>query len=840
MNFRRPMVNFPELIQKPEVLLIFFMITLAVAGSLYMSYTWSNSLAAITDQVVTLAVMVELSLQRDVLGDLGNPQNNNQNPGYQQIKTILEKVAAANNDIRVAYIYTKKDGKVYLIADSRPASFQAHALPGLEYVRTHPQFIRPFFDRKPLVTRPITDRWGTWVSVLVPIKDDSGQTMAVLGMDYSVVIWNRHAIVHTVQSGMIIICLFWLLIAYYKVSTRNIALNAEKNKLTVANMKLKEQETLFRTIFEQSPLGLAFGDGAQKLAVMNSMFEKITGRSKKEIEDLSWDAMIHPDDLPYALEKFAQIKAGENNGYSMIVRYFRPDGSIAWVKLTITPIVIDNQTQLSHLYIIADITEHVRAEEALRESERSHAMLLSNLPGMAYRCNYDRDWTMQFVSEGCFELAGYKPESLIQNAEISFNDLIKPEYRELIWEKWTQALLHKKVFRDEYPITTASAEIRWVLEQGRGIYAPNGEVVAIEGLIIDITARKEREEEIEYLNYHDVLTGLYSRRFFEREKERVDHPDQLPVSVIIGDINGLKLINDAWGHAEGDKLIVTIAEILSGCCRRQDILARTGGDEFSILLPKTSNEIAYQIIKRIETACEEYRNNTPDMACHTHISLGCATKKSADESLKSIIKDAEDRMYRSKLLQKGSFHSSVIASMKTTLFEKSQETQEHAGRLIELSRAVGQKMKLTNEQLNELELLSTLHDIGKIAIKDCILNKPGKLTEAEWAEMKKHPGIGYRIAMASPELAPIADYILYHHERWDGNGYPQGLKEEDIPLLSRIIAITDAFDAMTEDRPYRKAMTREAALAEIERNAGTQFDPKIARLFIELVAAKRD
>jgi diguanylate cyclase (GGDEF)-like protein/PAS domain S-box-containing protein len=447
---------------------------------------------------------------------------------------------------------------------------------------------------------------------------------------------------------------------------------------------------------------------------------------------------------------------------------------------------------------------------------------------------------MQFISEGCFELTGYKPESLLQNAELSFNDLIKPEYRELIWEKWTQTLLKKDVFRDEYPIVTASAEVKWVLEQGRGVYGKDGEVIAIEGLIIDITARKEREEEIEYLNYHDVLTGLYNRRFFEPEKERFDQPDQLPLSIIIGDINGLKLINDALGHAEGDKLIVKIAEILSGCCRRQDILARTGGDEFSILLPKTSNEVAYKIIKRIETACEEYRNNTPGEACHTHISLGCATKKSAGESLKSVIKDAEDRMYRSKLLQKGSFHSSVIASMKTTLFEKSQETQEHAGRLIELSRAVGQKMNLSNEQLNELELLSTLHDIGKIGIKDSILNKPGKLTEAEWVEMKKHPGIGYRIAMASPELAPIADFILYHHERWDGNGYPHGLKGEDIPLLSRIIAITDAFDAMTEDRPYRKAMIREAALAEIERNIGSQFDPEIAKIFIKLVAAKKD
>jgi diguanylate cyclase (GGDEF)-like protein/PAS domain S-box-containing protein len=833
MSCRRPLVNFSEMIQKPKALLIFSMIALVVAGSLYLRYTWVNSMDVITDQVVTLAVMVELSLQRVVLGDLANPQNN-QNPGYQQIKTILEKVAAANNDIRVAYIYIKKDGKVHFIADSRPVRSKSHVLRGREYAKTNPQFTRPFFDRKPLITRPVMDPWGRWVSVLVPIKDDAGQTMAVLGMDYSTVIWNRHAIVHTGQTGIVLLFLGLLLWAFYKIFTRNIALNDEKNKLTLVNEKLGEKEALFRTIFEQSPIGIAYGNGKNILAI-NPMYENIVGRSKKQLDVLSWTEITHPDDVQKDLENFAKLEAGEIEGYSMIKRYFRPDQSIVWVNLTIAPLRIDNKTPMNHLCIIDDITERVRAEEALRESERSHAMLLSNLPGMAYRCNYDRDWTMQFVSEGCFELTGYKPESLVQNAEISFNALIKPEYRELIWEKWTQALLHKQVFRDEYPITTASAEVKWVLEQGRGIYDPNGEVVAIEGLIIDITARKEREDEIEYLNYHDVLTGLYNRRFFEREKERIDQPDQLPLSVIIGDINGLKLINDALGHAEGDKLIVTMAKILNGCCRKEDILARTGGDEFGILLSKTSNEAAYNLIKRIETVCEENRSKTTGEACHTHISLGCATKRNAAESLKSVIKDAEDRMYRSKLLQKGSFHSSVIASMKTTLFEKSQETQEHAWRLIELSKAVGQEMNLSTEQLNELELLSTLHDIGKIGIKDSILNKPGKLTEAEWGEMKKHPGIGYRIAMASPELAHIADYILYHHERWDGNGYPQGLKGEEIPLFSRVIAITDAFDAMTENRPYRKAMTREAALAEIERNAGTQFDPKIAKLFIELV-----
>ncbi len=150
-------------------------------------------------------------------------------------------------------------------------------------------------------------------------------------------------------------------------------------------------------------------------------------------------------------------------------------------------------------------------------------------------------------------------------------------------------------------------------------------------------------------------------------------------------------------------------------------------------------------------------------------------------------------------------------------------------------RMLGKAMGLQEHQLNELQLLSTMHDIGKISIDNYILTKPGKLNEEEWLEMKKHPGIGYRIAMTSTNLKSIAEYILCHHERWDGKGYPQGLLEESTPLLSRILAVADAYDAMTSDRSYRKALAKEVAITEITKNAGTQFDPEIVKLFLEVM-----
>lgn len=490
--------------------------------------------------------------------------------------------------------------------------------------------------------------------------------------------------------------------------------------------------------------------------------------------------------------------------------------------------------------IESERNEQKQTEQKLMESERSKSVLLSNLQGMAYRCKYDRDWTMLFISQGCFELTGYKPESLLYNEEISFNDLIDPEYRELIWNTWAKTIELRTIFREEYPIKTASGQIKWVFEQGRGVYDENGQVEALEGLIIDITDRKKREDEIRYLNYHDVMTGLYNRRFFDKEKKHLDNKSQLPLSIIIGDINGLKLINDALGHAEGDKLIIETAIILRSYCREGDVLARVGGDEFCILLPKTDNETAWEILKKINMACEAYNNNASSEAHYINISLGYATKEAVEENIDLVVKVAEDYMYKRKLLEHKSSHSAIVASIKTTMLEKSQETEEHAERLTALTKAVGIKLDLSELKLDELELLATLHDIGKVGIDDQILNKQGKLTEEEWIEMKKHPEIGYRIAMSSPELMSISDYILCHHERWDGKGYPQGLKGEDIPLLSRVLAVADAYDAMTEDRTYRRAMPVEAALAEIKNNAGTQFDSRIAHLFVGIIKGETE
>lgn len=179
--------------------------------------------------------------------------------------------------------------------------------------------------------------------------------------------------------------------------------------------------------------------------------------------------------------------------------------------------------------------------------------------------------------------------------------------------------------------------------------------------------------------------------------------------------------------------------------------------------------------------------------------------------------------------------SATIDTLLAILYEKSCETEEHSKRLGEYCHAMGQRLGLSSREMDEIVLLALLHDIGKVGIHVNILQKPGALTPGEWDEMKKHPKIGSRIARSIPELNAISDLILSHHERWDGKGYPRGLKGEEIPLSCRILAVADSFDAMINDRVYRKAMEKEEAIQEIESNAGTQFDPRIADIFVKIM-----
>ena len=359
----------------------------------------------------------------------------------------------------------------------------------------------------------------------------------------------------------------------------------------------------------------------------------------------------------------------------------------------------------------------------------------------------------------------------------------------------------------------------------------NGTIYGVVMVFRDVTQEKEQREKIEYIMSHDSMTGLYNRWYMEEALSRYDHEEKGSCALIMGDLNGLKLVNDAFGHYEGDRFIREIAAILESSSGPHDVVCRWGGDEFLILMPGAGAADAEQLIERILARCSEKSDETLQLS----IALGYAIKKEPGERIHDVLREAEQLTYRRKLMIEKSFRSSVINALLATLAAKSEETEEHAERLQHYCGLIGKILGISTKELDEMSLFAMLHDIGKVGINDAILQKPGALSDEEWLEMKKHPEIGFRIAQNNVDLAPISEYILSHHERWDGSGYPRGLSGEEIPVLARILAVVDAFDAMTNDRIYSNPISREAAAEEILRCAGTQFDPVIARLFVEQV-----
>jgi diguanylate cyclase (GGDEF)-like protein/PAS domain S-box-containing protein len=386
----------------------------------------------------------------------------------------------------------------------------------------------------------------------------------------------------------------------------------------------------------------------------------------------------------------------------------------------------------------------------------------------------------------------------------------------------------------------ASLKTHTVLLNHRGALVPiadsaapikneEGEMFGAIMVFRDISIDQRQKEQILYLSYHDSLTELYNRRYVESCLPELENPLLLPLAVVMGDVNGLKMTNDAFGHLRGDALLKNVGRCIKKNLRKNDIGARWGGDEFLIFLPNTTAGEAKEFIDSIK--------QTLTMICEEKISVsfGFAMKESAERSVPAVFQEAEEQMYHQKLLEGKSYRNNILNTLLATLYERSQETEEHARRLKGYCHHVGNVLGLTSKELSELSLLAMLHDIGKVAVDQNVLQKPSALNVQEWVEMKRHSEIGFRIAQNSPDLINVAEYILFHHERWDGGGYPRGLRGEEIPLLCRILAVADAYDAMTSDRVYRKAFTKEEAIGELIANSGTQFDPQIIRIFMKSV-----
>lgn len=479
--------------------------------------------------------------------------------------------------------------------------------------------------------------------------------------------------------------------------------------------------------------------------------------------------------------------------------------------------------------IITNALERHQFEEKLKESEAS------------YRTIFENTGTATIITE---------ENSMIVLANDEFTKLSGFERQEIEGAKsWTQffceetvekMITYHSLRRRNDPSVPNNYEAQFKDKSGNTkhvlvhVAILPGKKQSIFSLT-DISAKKNAENKLKYLSYHDFLTGLFNRTYFEEEFSRLEQ-QRKSVGVIVCDLDGLKLTNDTAGHNAGDAMLVAASKVLKSSIRADDVLARIGGDEFAILLPDCSQAILQSICLRIKRNLA--RHNKSNSKLNINMSLGYSLKTEESKSLSDVFKEADDNMYKEKLHNNQSRQGQIINTLSKAIEARDFITGGHAERLHEHVTELACKVGIKENELADLRLFAKFHDIGKVGIPDRILFKREPLTKKEMYEMRRHSEIGYRIACTSPDLLRIADWILKHHEWWNGSGYPLGLKGHDIPLECRILSIVDAYDAMTCDRPYRKAMSHALAVKELRRYSGVQFDPELVELFIGYITDK--
>ena len=568
--------------------------------------------------------------------------------------------------------------------------------------------------------------------------------------------------------------------------------NITERKLSSA--KLEEKSAELENFFNLIPGLLSFADLEGNFLRLNKAWEEVLGYTVDELKNLHFTDIVHPEDLKKSEEALEQL-VEENQLIDFTARLRGKDGDYRYLEWHAA-------RQGERIYAAArDVTEYKRAEKQLNERIKE------------LNCLYE---TAKLLSDFKSPL-----EKSLQKAA----DIIKSGWQ--YPDKTSVKIVYDgiEVYSDDFEKSSHNLSRKIpVADDKEGeliVYCSmedmedtspflNGEVKLIDSLaelLRHLIRRNKNQERLKYLAHRDQLTGLYKHSFFDEQMKRLDYSEQLPMSIYLLDINGLQLFNESFGHKTGNKILKRVADKLNSAVRKKDIIARWGEDEFAVLMPQTDREEAEIVKERTEKLFE----NITVEEMMVSISGGLATKYKPEKNPHEVLNEALDRLERDKLTKSSSSKSKMVQSLLNALLEKSEETEVHADRMEMLAQKLGEKAGLSDDELNSLSLLAKLHDIGKIMIPEDILKKPGKLNDKEWEKIETHPKVGSNIVAATEEFSHIAEAIRHHHEHWNGEGYPDGLKGEEIPLLARIISIVDAYDVITNNRAYKEASSKKEA-----------------------------
>lgn len=594
-------------------------------------------------------------------------------------------------------------------------------------------------------------------------------------------------------------------------------------EVKAANTALIEQKDELERFFNVNIDFFCISDMRGNFKKINQAWERNLGYDPTSLIGKNALDYVHPDDIEMIKSSIRRM-ALERREVSFVIRFQRADGGYR---------ILEWKAQSSGELIYAaarDVTENKNLENNLFiEKELFKTTLLSVGDAVIATDSLGRVTIMNQVAE---KMTGWSTEVALGRPIEDVFCIYHSETGKPLQNRVREVLRKGKSTGYSEMILVSNNGREMLIEDSASQIKDNtGNINGVVIVFRDITAKKEREKKIEFMSYHDALTGLYNRRYVEDAIKRMETTRNLPFTVMVMDVNGLKITNDAFGHHLGDMLLKRTAEIIRMVCRENDVLSRVGGDEFVLLLPKTTPDEAEMIRKRIE-----------EETSHAHIgpvsislAIGFATKSKVSQNILEVQKVADNNMYRDKLKNGKITKSRIVQTILKLIDEKFPHEREHLKNVAYYAAEIGRAMGFRENEIERVRTAGRLHDIGKISVPKEILLKPEKLTFEEYEIIRKHAETSYQILKSVEEYAYIAEDVLYHHERMDGKGYPEGLKGYEIPLNSRIIAVADAYEAMIGDRLYQKKKTREEAMRELRRCVGTQFDAGIVDVFINKV-----
>ena len=603
------------------------------------------------------------------------------------------------------------------------------------------------------------------------------------------------------------------------------ALEESNEQLDEQTLLLKESQQLFSVLFERSSVPFLLYEGQTgTLHHCNAAALQLFGVASEE--DLR--AVRLMDLVPQLtgqdgiMETWRANQAAAKRTLPRVFEWCRPNGERFLARITLSDATTTVQGQMLFA-VCRDVTESMRAQRAVAHSEEQLRVTLNSIGDGVIAA--DGDGQVIMINAVAEALCGWPPRLALGRPITEVMNLRHLQNDDVAEDPASAVLKSYGIHRGRYRLQPKEGNPRQVNCVVSPILAGEGAPQGVVAVFRDITDQMQREAEILYLSYHDTLTGLYNRAFFEEEMKRLDTERQQPLSLIMGDANNLKLINDIFGHGEGDRLICQLSRVFRECCRKEDIICRWGGDEFTVLLPGTDGPEAARICQRIQEACHTQANRQSELLSPS-VSLGWATKTTPEASLEQIIKDAEDMMYANKLHEGQMAFRALLASM----CRRAEVWTPQSGNVLieEMGLRICREMGLDEPTQSNYRQLVHLRDIGMAAIAPF---GDRELTEQEWEQVHRHPIIGYRIARSAPELVAVAEAILCHHEHWDGTGYPRGIRSAEIPLIARIYTVAEAYFALTTGRYGHGTLPQDDAMEQLVAGSGGDYDPEVVRVF---------